>query len=250
MSIRYITDGDEFEAKALFGVGRHHLHILRSLMQQDGIEQQQRSVIYEDGTVIRCLSCFGQDVVDIFVPPGKAAGEKRIAEIRCCWCTNWFTEGRIVEIYDEYSHVGDYEPGEYPDNCNFEDTALKNYEGIRYLVKCCQGTLDRISDYDSYTEIDEDRNKEAAYRDYVCIPSDFAEYEIDDRVIVYMRGQWNEAGNILEEPARENDVVCVSDTYGSCKACDGRMRAGREDNDADGSYLIVPLEVLGVNKRN
>ena len=249
MPIKHVARGDEFKAWGLMGEGRHQLSILKNLMKFQNLEQQQRMVTYSDGIIIKCLSCFGQDVIDVFVPPGEEVGERRISEIRCCWCTNWFTEGKIVEVYNEYSHVGDYGPGEYPGNCNAEDVDIANYEGIRYLVKCCQGTLDRESDYSSYTEIDEDENKEAAYRNFICLSSDFAEYKIDDRVIVFMRGQWNEDGSVLKEPERAPGVSCVSDTFGSCKACDGVRRKGREDYDADGSYLIVPLEIPGVNAR-
>jgi hypothetical protein len=64
-----------------------------------------------------------------------------------------------------------------------------------------------------------------------------------------MRGQWNKDGDVLEDPVRDPGVGCVSDTFGSCKACDGIRRKDREDDDADGSYLIVPLEVPGVNAR-
>jgi hypothetical protein len=77
MSIRYITSGDEFEANCLRGEGRHHLSVLKNLMDFHGIDQQQRSVIYEDGTIIKCLSCFGQDVVDSVagVPTGLRKGK-------------------------------------------------------------------------------------------------------------------------------------------------------------------------------
>ena len=80
MSIRYITSGDEFGANCLFAEGQHHLSILKNMMNFHGIEQQQRSVVYENGTVIKCTSCFGQDVVDIFVPTGRPAEEPRYIE--------------------------------------------------------------------------------------------------------------------------------------------------------------------------
>lgn len=80
MPTRYITSGDEFEANCLFAEGRHHLSILKSMMNFQGIDQQQRSVVYEDGTVIKCISCFGQDVINIFVPPGREVEEPRYIE--------------------------------------------------------------------------------------------------------------------------------------------------------------------------
>ena len=68
MSIRYITTGDEFEARGLLGEGRHQLSILKNDMTFQKLQQLQRIVRFDDGTVIKCLSCFGQDVIDVFVP--------------------------------------------------------------------------------------------------------------------------------------------------------------------------------------
>lgn len=76
MTIRYRTSGDEFAAKSLLGEGRHQLSILKNLMSFQGLKQLQRTVRFEDGSIIKCLSCFGQDVVDIFVP--SLVGEKAI----------------------------------------------------------------------------------------------------------------------------------------------------------------------------
>ena len=71
MSIRYITTGDEFEARGLLGEGRHQLSILKNEMSFQKLQQLQRVVRFNDGTIIKCLSCFGQDVVDIYVPVGE-----------------------------------------------------------------------------------------------------------------------------------------------------------------------------------
>ena len=69
MSIRYITTGNEFEARGLLGEGRHQLSILKNDMTFQKLQQLQRIVRFDNGTVIKCLSCFGQDVVNIYVPP-------------------------------------------------------------------------------------------------------------------------------------------------------------------------------------
>lgn len=69
MSIRYITTGNEFVARGLLGEGRHQLSILKNDMTFQKLQQLQRIVRFDDGTVIKCLSCFGQDVVSIYVPP-------------------------------------------------------------------------------------------------------------------------------------------------------------------------------------
>ena len=235
MTIRYRTSGDDFAARGLLGEGRHQLSILKNKMTFQGLKQLQQVTRFNGGTVIKCLSCFGQDVVEVFVPTlaGKAE-EKRVASVDYCWCSNWFTEGKIIEIYGEYSNVGEYSLGEYPENCNAEDTSIKNYTGIRYLVACCQGSL----------QIDNVANKAADYNRYICLPSDFAEYKEGDRVIVFMRGRWNE--NVLEEPNRVPGINCVSSEHGECWACRGtrRTKEDLQDNiEADGSYLIMPLEI-------
>ena len=212
--------------------------ILKNLMKFRNLEQLQRKVKFDNGIIIKCLSCFNQDVIKIFVPPLIEVEERKIVSVDYCWCSHWFTEGKIVEIYHEYSNVGEYGPGEYPGNCNITDNAIENYMGIRYLVNCCQGSL----------QLDNEINKVADYGQYICLASDFAEYKEGDRVIVFMRGQWRES--VLEEPERIPGRSCLSDEYGACIACDGTRRTKQDvpnDNEADGSYLIMPLEIAGVN---
>ena len=241
MTIRYRTSGDDFAARGLLGEGRHQLSILKNKMTFQGLKQLQQVTRFNDGTVIKCLSCFDQDVVEVFVPPGEVAEEKKIVSVDYCWCSHWFTEGKIVEIYHEYSNVGEYSPGEYPENCNETDQSIENYIGIRYLVNCCQGSL----------QLDNEVNKVADYSQFICLPSDFAEYKEGDRVIVFMRGRWDK--NILEEPDRVPGRSCLSDEYGECWACRGTRRKKEDSQDnteADGSYLIMPLEIAGVNLKD
>ena len=225
MSIRYITEGDESRAKGLLGEGRHQLSILKNLMSFQKLQQLQRVVKFNDGTIIKCLSCFDQDIINIFVPVGVIEKKRKVVEAFFCWCTNYFTLGRIVEILGDYGNVGDYGTEIYPDYCNFSDVAIKNYNGIQYKVSLCQG--------DKTTT-------------YICLPSDFAEYEVDDRVIVFMRGIWN-GTNLNEPPKRDPKKGCRNNGINLCIACKGTRRKGYAENEADGSYLIVPLEIAGVN---
>lgn len=234
MPIKYIPSGDKFKASQLWGEGRHQLSILKNLTSFQKLKQLQRIVRFSDGTIIKCLSCFNQDIIEVFVPFGEIVEKKKIVEVRYCWCSHWFTEGKIVEVYADYGDIGDYET-EYPANCNATDISIKNYIGIRYLVNCCQGSI----------QLDNEINKEADYSQYICLASDFAEYQIGDRVIVFMRGQWDES--ILRKPNRIPGRSCLSDEYRTCIACDGTRREERIDEEADGSYLIVPLEIQGVN---
>jgi hypothetical protein len=69
MPIKYVPSGDKFKASQLWGEGRHQLSILKNLMSFQGLKQMGRVVRFEDGSIIKCLSCFGQDVVEVFVPP-------------------------------------------------------------------------------------------------------------------------------------------------------------------------------------
>ena len=146
---------------------------------------------------------------------------KRYGEEHKCWCTDWFVEGEIKRIIGDYGDVGDYGEETYPDYCNSDDEAVKNYVGIRYEVKLCQG-----------------RNKKT----YICLPSDFAEYKVDDKVIIFMRGVWDAAS--LTEPDRTPGDKCQT---ASCKACKGNRRTGQTGDEPDGSFLIAPLEIEGVN---
>lgn len=69
MPIKYVPSGDKFKASQLWGEGRHQLSILKNLMSFQGLKQMERVARFEDGSIIKCISCFGQDVVEVFVPP-------------------------------------------------------------------------------------------------------------------------------------------------------------------------------------
>ena len=69
MPIRYITGGDESKAKSLLGEGRHQLSILKNAMEFQKLKQLERMVTLPDGTLIKCSSCFGLDIVNVFAPP-------------------------------------------------------------------------------------------------------------------------------------------------------------------------------------
>lgn len=225
MPIRYITTGDEKAARSLLGEGRHQLSILKNAMSFQKLQQLQRTVRFDDGTAIRCTSTFGQDNIEVFVPlelPVKK--EREIVEEFYCWCTNWFAVGRILEVFGDYGDVGTYEEETYPNYCNYSDIAIKNYNGIRYKVRVCQ---------------------KDTTRNYTCLSSDFAEYEVDEKVVVFMRGIWSKID--LIEPKRITGKGCKNSEWLTCKACDGTTRPDINEDEADGSYLIFPLRVTGVN---
>lgn len=225
MPIRYITTGDEVAARKLLGEGRHQLSILKNAMSFQKLQQLQRIVKFKDGTAIKCDSVFGHDRIEIFVPLGiPKVKELEIISEGYCWCTNWFAVGRILEVFGEYGDVGIYEDEIYPDYCNSSDIAIQNYNGIRYKVRVCQ---------------------KDTTRQYTCLSSDFAEYEVDEKVIVFMRGVWSKTD--LVEPKRTAGKTCRNTEWMTCKACNGTIRPDINEDEADGSYLIFPLGITGVN---
>lgn len=220
MSIRYLTTGNEFQAKRLLGEGRHQLSVLKNDMAFQGLKQLQRTANFDDGTIINCLSCFGQDVVNVYVPPFAIEAEEKkrvVVQVFYCWCTDYFSMGKIIEKIGVYGDIGDY-------------PNIENYNGIRYRVHVCQGSLLNLP----------------AHTEYVCISSDFAEYAVDDKVIVFMRGVWTLG--VLTEPAGRTPLKgCKCNELHLCTACEGTTRPGRVGEEADGSYLIMPLKIDGVN---
>lgn len=78
MTIKYIAEGDKFKASQLWGEARHQLSILKNAMSFQNLQQLQRTVRFNDGTIIKCISCFGQDVVKVFVP--QQVGEVKYRE--------------------------------------------------------------------------------------------------------------------------------------------------------------------------
>ncbi|MBU2061641.1 MAG: hypothetical protein KKH44_07335, partial [Bacteroidetes bacterium] len=165
--------------------------------------------------------------VNVFVPPYIPVEEERkIVKVYYCWCNNYFTEGVIERIIGDYGNVGDYGEETYPDYCNSNDVAVKNYTGIRYEVSLCQGIIGHDATY-------------------ICIPSDFAEYQVEDKVIIFMRGTWD--GTTLIEPeGREPGITCENIDPIICNACEGTTRPDITGDEPDGAYLIVPLAISGV----
>lgn len=94
MTIKYIPEGDKFRASQLWGEGRHQLSILKNLMSFQNLKQDQRLVSFADGTIIKCLSCFGQDVINIFVPQVFVGGEPEDRE------REEITYYPALEVYD------------------------------------------------------------------------------------------------------------------------------------------------------
>ncbi|MCK5012429.1 MAG: hypothetical protein KAS66_01295 [Candidatus Omnitrophica bacterium] len=102
MTIKYIPEGDLFRASQLWGEGRHQLSILKNAMSFQKLQQDQRLVHFADGTIIKCLSCFGQDVVNIFVPQMFVGGAPEYRE------REEVTYYPAIEVYDSPYYTGSY----------------------------------------------------------------------------------------------------------------------------------------------
>jgi hypothetical protein len=252
MSIRYITTGDEKIARSLLGEGRHQLSILKRAMAFQNLKQLQRLVRFDDGTIIKCISCFGQDVVNVYAPPGfPVEKERKIVREFFCWCNCCFAEGVITKVIDDYDNIGNYtkdngDPiyfrGEYskfyyPTCCT--DSAwgkIRRYEGIRYKVQVCMG----------------DKPK----KEFICTASDFIKYEEKDKVLLlylidYAKRSTGSCESIcLKEcpPAEDGKLIGEG-------ACEGIRRPDRENDknaeaafgvtltdSVDGTYMIMPFK--------
>lgn len=76
-AIKKVYGGDTAAAKMYTSMARTQLGILKNLMSFQNLQQLFRTVTLQNGVVISVRSIFGQDAVDIYVPPGsKAVGEK------------------------------------------------------------------------------------------------------------------------------------------------------------------------------
>lgn len=78
---RIIYDGDIEAASHLAREGMQQLNILKSLMSFNKLQQDVRRVEYIDGSRIVCRSCFGEDVVHIYVPEKEVGVEKCYIEL-------------------------------------------------------------------------------------------------------------------------------------------------------------------------
>ena len=77
--------------------------------------------------------------------------------------------------------------------------------------------------------------------------SDFAKYKVKDKVIVFMRGTWKSESLEYKPGNRTPERVCKNNEVATCIACKGNRRPNYELDEADGSFLILPLEMAGIN---
>lgn len=72
-------DGDVDQAKTLIGFAKNQRNILKNLMGFNGLQQDQRIVKFDDGSVITVQSCFGIDKIWISCPPSTVVLEELIS---------------------------------------------------------------------------------------------------------------------------------------------------------------------------
>lgn len=236
-------DGDKEAAKHLIGFGKKQLRLLKESMGFQNLFQRHRTLKDNLGRIVHCQRIGNLDQIYIFVPPHLAAIPPELRrELKTvyvsCWCCLAFAEGRVTEVIEIYGHRGYYgEPDPYPANCSEPDALVANYRGIRYRVEVCQKLVDLEPTDPTQTIYDTE--------EYVAIPSDFAEYKVGDEVILLCRGEWN--GQILNHG---DWYYCTSPPAGgNIGACWATRRPGQtpESNLADGTFIIVPLHVVGIN---
>lgn len=71
--IRKAYGGDTDSAQMYVSMARTQLGILKNLMSFQNLQQLSRTVTLANGVVVSVRSIFGQDAVDIYVPPGSEA---------------------------------------------------------------------------------------------------------------------------------------------------------------------------------
>jgi hypothetical protein len=212
--------GDPVQAETMRGWAMAHLAALKRDMAFQNLMQLKRAYFFPNGAVINMSIAYNLAHIDIYVP--FDAGEEGYQEVTVkCWCNCCFAEGIIREVIWHYNQIGFYGENAFPYICTLDDIYIINYNGIRYNVEICQG--------DS-TEI------------YTCLPSDFAEYAVGDEVIVLHRGNWD--GSNLISTSCIGCHACPDDS-----ACNGTRnpQALIGTNIPDGSYLIMPIWIPGIN---
>jgi len=236
---RIVMAGNEAAARQLTGFGLNQLRILKEAMGFQGLSQMQSTAKDRKiGVTVKCSSCFGNDRIDIHVPSGFAPEEIAALRVSYCWCNCCFGSGVIKEVIGDYGDpVGDFEDT-YPDDLVDTDLNIQNYDGIRYKVAVCQKRHNR--DYED--------NAEYYPRQFVCIPSDFAEYHTGENVIVWLSKQWSGTG----DSATANTERCVNTCGEACWSTDGACNVSQPwepgvNNTPDGTFILMPLEFEGVN---
>jgi hypothetical protein len=247
-------NGDRERARSLYSEAMRQMYLLREAMKFQDLKQLIRRVTMTDGSIIVCSKVWGIETIQILGSPNYNIKPK-VKKVEFCWCNACFARGIVTEVIGDYGDFGPFwknlpffDDGNqfYSKYCNTRyaiitdmrnDAFITRYEGIRYRVMVCQGEL--MHD-----------------REYICVSSDFAQYQVDDAVIVLLLGLWPNKTEIQnrDDPLYiDSFAACECMYYADidatilCQACMGKNRMNWQDNEADGTYIILPFQVETVN---
>lgn len=194
------------QQKLLIKEARRQVDFLTEGMAFQSLKQGRRVGRVGDFEFV-CLSVFGQETVSIQLADGERKEEKK--ELVFCWCNCQFAEGVVLEIIDA-AETGCLPviSTTYP-SCAINDISL--FAGRRYLVSVCQCP----------------KALGEKWAEFICIPTDFEAFEVEDKVVVLYLDAWI--------PAECNNDACVV-----------TPRDKSEDTivDAlDGQFVVMPYEI-------
>jgi len=231
--VQYRHAGDKYNAKRLNHFGFAQLEILRNAMRFQGLMQNKRIVEFASGIRVVCTSVFGIDTINIYVPPLLPVLEKDvIVEEEYCWCSTYFTEGKIIEVIDpdileggyDYSNGGLFYYYRILITSRLFDT---EYTGKRYLVQVCRGVKQKV---------------------LICHALDLGIYQVGDGVILFCTGNYFATPYTIFhreytwDPAF-SDASCIGKAN-LCFSCQATLSppVGRGlPGDIDGTYAIIAI---------
>jgi len=233
VSFKYL--GDKYNANRLRFSALRHLEILKNAMRFQGLQQNRRVVTFADGVSFLCSSVLGFDTIEIYVPPLLPVTKDAvpIIEERYCWCSTYFTEGKIISVLRPDDREGLY-PADinrhyyYVNIFNAKHFAIDEYLGVLYSVEVCRG-----------------RKKEIL----TCSSTDLRQYKEGEEVVLFCVGDylaastWKERtypfANALQEPQ------ACGGSSGNCYSCNALTNTGVELEKLEGTYVVTPLTFTG-----
>jgi hypothetical protein len=241
--LRCVMSGNIEECKKLFGWAKLKLSILQNSMQYQGLFQLEKNFIDVNQRKVTVKHIGNQPIIHIYVPEDYVSEEvEEEFYPAACWCTCCFASAIVIERSSTYINIADSDQGleertrlinKYSPNGDYGNWGLidplpeggdaainQAFDGIRYLVEICQGSQ---------------------WAQYIATSSDFSEYWPGDKVVVQFRGRW------------KDDVLVVNEGCQTCQQCAGACRGGTHrpgsdtDTGPDGTYIIIPLQVVEWN---
>lgn len=203
------------EQKRLQAEACRQTRLLTGGMAFQGLSQGRRSAV-RGGYRFRCVSVFGLQCVTIELH-GKDTAKRAKRKQEDCWCSCQFTSGQVMGIINAGVGPNACVPinscETYPD-CACDD--ISAFEGLRYIVKVCQ-------------MLPENGFRQAATRNFICVPTDFEEFTVGDLVFVLYLDSW-----IPSECSGDGGLACNVPNRDT--SLDTIIYA------LDGQFLVLPYE--------